>query len=71
MREAALSPEARKILRTSWLRRLRAAQLAPTAARFTPMPARTRYSTRGQLRPSYYTKRHTPSRQRDLAEARA
>ncbi len=71
MREARLDEKARKACRTNYLRRLRAVQLAVTAHKFTPMPGTKRFSKRGLPHPSYYTKRHTPSRQRDIAEARA
>ncbi len=69
MNEARLDDKARKEIRHSYLRRMRAVQLAVTAHKFTPSPGKARYSTRGQPHPSYYTKRHTPSRQRDLMEA--
>ena len=71
MREAALDEIAREAIRTSYLRRMRAVQLAKTAHKFTPSPRkRARFSTRGEPHPSYFTKRHTPSRQRDLTEMR-
>lgn len=35
---------------------------------FTPVPAKPRLSTRGQHHPSYFTKRHTPARLREMRE---
>lgn len=34
------------------------------------MPARVNLSTRGQRKPTWFTKKHTPSRLKDLAEHR-
>lgn len=70
MSEHRLPPKVRVLHRINYMMRLRAVDQAPTARRFTPMPAKMRLSTRGQTKPSYYTKRWTPSRLKDLKEAR-
>ena len=47
------------------------AQLMRMLPRFTPIPGRPSLSTRGQRTASWLTKAHTPSRIRDMKEARS
>lgn len=62
----ALTPrEARAVM----LEKRRAEQRA-RVARFTPMQPRPNLSKRGERRPSWFTKKHTPARLKDIAEAR-
>lgn len=62
----ALTPrEARAVM----LEERRIAQRA-RVARFTPMPAKPSLSKRVERRPSWFTKKHTPARRKDIAEAR-
>jgi hypothetical protein len=66
MSEHKLTQEARDEVKRIFKKRTR--RHMPTAARFRPVPAKARLSTRGDRHPSYYTKKHTPSRLRDIAE---
>lgn len=71
MSEHKISEAGRAILRRQFRERLlRVGQaLRNSPAKFTPVPAKPRLSTRGQRKPSWYTKCWTPSRKRDREEA--
>ena len=46
----------------------RTGRYMPSSARFIPVAAKPRLSKRGEVHPSWYTKRLTPSRIKDLFE---
>jgi len=66
-----LSEAARFFNKLDFVRRLAVvgAAVRNSPAKFTPVPAKPRRSTRGQRKPSWYTKAWTPSRMRDREEA--
>lgn len=70
MSEHKLSEATRAVVKIVYHNRLRAIAMMRSEARFTPSPRlRRRYSTRGERTPSWLTKKWTPSRLRDRAEA--
>jgi len=70
MGQHKLSEGARFLNKLDFVRRLAVvgAALENSPAKFTPSPAKRRRSTRGQRKPTYYTKAWTPSRRRDRDE---
>ena len=71
MGQHKLSEAARFLNKLDFMRRLATAgaALRNSPAKFTPVPAKPRLSTRGQRKPTWYTKAWTPSRKRDREEA--
>lgn len=71
MSEHRLSETTRSVVRVVHRQRLRRIAAMSSEARFTPAPrSRKSLSTRGQPGESWRTKKHTPSRLKDIAELR-
>lgn len=73
MGQHKLSEGARFLNKIDFIRRLYVvgAAIKASPAKFTPSPAKPRLSTRGQRKPTWYTKKWTSARLRDRDEARS
>ena len=65
MSERKLGKEGKVARLKLWLQRMLRIQKMTSQAKFTAVPRKARLSKRGEIHPSYYTKRWTPSRLRD------
>jgi len=69
MSERKLGKEGRLARFKLWLQRLLRIKAMVSQARFTAVPRKARLSKRGEVHPSWYTKRWTRSRRKDLPKA--
>lgn len=65
MSERKLGKEGKLARLKLWLQRMLRIQQVRSQRRLTPVPRKPRLSKRGEIHPSWYTKRWTPSRLRD------